>query len=221
MPVKKTSKSVTSAKSESDKGVKKSAGVKSSAKSAKGADDKSVKPAKPKTTRKSGAGKSVKPHLVLNNDPKRQVSGYDEILTNNGPIPVAELRKAKTGLTKKEIDLFKKDLLQRRAELLGDVSSLEAETKDHSSGNNSNMADDMADAGNDSFEHESTLGLMEKERKLFKEIEAALVRIDEGIYGVCLETGKPIGKIRLEFKPWARYCIEVARELEKKGLINN
>src|SRR5690348_4311338 len=101
MPVKKTSKSVTSVKSESDKGVKKTAGVKSSVKSAKGADDKGVKPAKPKTTRKSGAGKTVKPHLVLNNDPKRQLTGYDEILTNNGPIPVAELRKAKTGLTKR------------------------------------------------------------------------------------------------------------------------
>jgi DnaK suppressor protein len=220
MPVKKTSKASTSAKSESEKSVKKSVSTKTSVKTPK-AEGKPAKVAKEGKPSKKSAGKTVKPHLVLNNDPKRQMSGYDEILTNNGPIPVAELRKIKTGLTKKEIDGFKKDLLERRAELLGDVSSLEAETKDHSSGSNSSMPDDMADAGNDSFEHEATLGLMEKERKLLHEIEGALIRIDEGIYGVCLETGKPIGKLRLEYKPWARYCIEVARELEKKGLINN
>ena len=35
-----------------------------------------------------------------------------------------------------------------------------------------------------------------------------------------LATGKPIGKARLEAKPWANYCIEYARMLEQ-GLITS
>jgi DnaK suppressor protein len=38
------------------------------------------------------------------------------------------------------------------------------------------------------------------------------------IYGICLETGNPIGLPRLLVKPWAKYCIEVARAREKRGL---
>lgn len=226
MPVKKTTKAGSASKSETEKPVKKAAGAKPS-KPAK-APEKTNKPAKPekpakpaKSSKSRSASRSVKPSAVLNNSPQRQVSGYDEKLTNNGPIPVAELRKLKTGLTKKDLEYYKKMLLEKRAELLGDVGSLEEETREHSAGNSSSMPDHMADAGTDSFEHEATLSLMEKERKLLAEIDGALLRIKEGIYGICLETGQPIGRERLEFKPWARYCIAVARELEKKGLINN
>jgi RNA polymerase-binding transcription factor DksA len=34
---------------------------------------------------------------------------------------------------------------------------------------------------------------------------------------VCVQSGKPIGKARLDAKPWAKYCIEVAREMERLG----
>ncbi len=52
------------------------------------------------------------------------------------------------------------------------------------------------------------------ERQLLKEIDAALQRIADHTYGICEATHKPIGKQRLRAKPWARYCIESAREKE-------
>ena len=42
----------------------------------------------------------------------------------------------------------------------------------------------------------------------------ALERIDNGTYGVCEMTGQPIGKARLDAKPWAKLSIEAARMLE-------
>ena len=75
----------------------------------------------------------------------------------------------------------------------------------------------MADIGTDNFQQEFTLGLVESERKLLGEINAALIRIQKGTYGVCEESGKPIGKARLDVTPWARYCIEVARDMERRG----
>jgi DnaK suppressor protein len=43
--------------------------------------------------------------------------------------------------------------------------------------------------------------------KLLREISDALVRIEQGTYGVCLECEEPISAKRLEALPWARYCV--------------
>jgi DnaK suppressor protein len=76
----------------------------------------------------------------------------------------------------------------------------------------------MADAGTDNYEQGFALGLMDNERKLLREIEDALERIEQKTYGTCEATGAPISKARLEAKPWARYCVEYARKLEQ-GLV--
>ena len=73
----------------------------------------------------------------------------------------------------------------------------------------------MADIGTDNFEQEFALGLMDGERKLLVEIRDALIRITEGVYGICEGTDKPITKARLNANPWARYCIEYANMVEK------
>ncbi len=60
--------------------------------------------------------------------------------------------------------------------------------------------------------------LVDSERKLLTEIHYALERIEEGCYGICQKTDKPIQKARLEAKPWARYCVKYAQMLEQ-GLV--
>jgi RNA polymerase-binding transcription factor DksA len=64
---------------------------------------------------------------------------------------------------------------------------------------------------------EVTIGLLANERKLLAEIDEALARIDSGTYGVCLATGRRIGKPRLRARRWAKYCIEYARAMEKRS----
>ena len=44
-------------------------------------------------------------------------------------------------------------------------------------------------------------------RRVLKEIEEALVRVDEGTYGVCQDCNKPIPVERLEILPYARACV--------------
>lgn len=128
------------------------------------------------------------------------------------PLTEDQLRKVKTGLTKKDLAAFTRLLLEKRAELSGDVESLRNDVKN--SGANISY-EHMADIGSDNYEQEFTLGLVETERQLLNEIDDALHRIEKGYYGVCIETGQPINRARLEAKPWARYCIEVAREKER------
>lgn len=47
-----------------------------------------------------------------------------------------------------------------------------------------------------------------------QEIEAALQRIEDGSYGYCVATGKPIGVQRMLAAPYAMYCIDVQAERE-------
>ena len=135
---------------------------------------------------------------------------------------VSATRTRKRSLKKTETEHFKKLLLQKRAEILNNVTVIEDETLRKSrldaSGDLSSMPIHMADLGTDNYEQEFALGLMDSERRLLKEIDDALERIEQGTYGVCEATGKPIRKARLEAQPWARYCVEYARMMEK-GLI--
>ncbi len=139
---------------------------------------------------------------------------------NNGGLPgrlsEEDLKKAKSGLSRKDLEHYRGLLVKKRAEILGDVASLETDARNNG-GNLSNMPLHMADIGTDNYDQEFTLGLVESERKLLMEINEALMRIKAGTFGVCVATGKPIGKARLEIKPWAKFCIEVARELERRG----
>lgn len=119
----------------------------------------------------------------------------------------------KTNLSKDELVHYRELLIEKRHEILGDVGTMESEAFKQGS-NLSNMPIHMADVGTDNFEQEFTLGLIESERKILREIQDALRRIEDGTYGICQGTGLPIPKVRLEAVPWAKYSLEYARALE-------
>jgi len=131
-------------------------------------------------------------------------------------------KDAQSRLSKDELRHFKKLLWEKRIEILGDVNEIEDETLKKSrldaSGDLSSMPIHMADIGSDNYSQELWLNLMNGERKLIKEIDDALRRIENGIYGICEGTGKAIPKTRLRAQPWARYCVDFARKLEQ-GLV--
>lgn len=140
----------------------------------------------------------------------------------NPPPPLAPVptngkpKKNQAGLSSKELEYFRGQLLDKRRDLVGDMSHMEREALRSASGTNlSNLPMHMADMGTDNYEQEFTLGLVEKERLLLREINQALAKIQDGSYGTCEGTGKPINKIRLEAQPWARYSIEHARQMER------
>jgi DnaK suppressor protein len=54
-----------------------------------------------------------------------------------------------------------------------------------------------------------TLRRLAEERRAA--VAAAIARLDEGRYGVCIRCGRPIAEGRLEARPWADTCVEHAR----------
>ena len=55
--------------------------------------------------------------------------------------------------------------------------------------------------------------------KLLREISDALVRIEQGTYGVCLECEEPISAKRLEALPWARYCVPCQERIAMRAAL--
>jgi DnaK suppressor protein len=137
---------------------------------------------------------------------------------HGGPEAEAPKPVTKTHLGKKELEHFRTLLLKKRQELVGDVSEMERQALQGESGSLSNMPSHIAEQGSDASEQSLSLDLAAADRRLIKEIDEALKRIDAGTYGVCEATGKPIRTERLEELPWARYSIEAARELERHAM---
>ena len=135
------------------------------------------------------------------------------------PIAPARAGKNEAGLNVRALEEYRELLLAKRHELLGDVSSMEEEALRNSGQSNlSNLPIHMADMGTDNYEQEFTLGLVEKDRNLLRDINTALAKINAGTYGICEGTGKPINKARLDAQPWARFSIEHARTLEQRRM---
>ena len=146
-----------------------------------------------------------------------KAAAVSTIIPPPGP-PRSKPSKNQAGFSMKELEQFRDALLAKRRELVGDMRSMESEALQRSGENLSNLPLHMADMGTDNYEQEFTLGLMEKDRQLLREINQALSKIMDGRYGICEGTGKVIAKARLEVQPWAKYSIEHARKLENRGV---
>jgi len=75
---------------------------------------------------------------------------------------------------------------------------------------------DSVDQASQSIEKELLFELSDNERGTLDMIEAAIRKVDNGTFGLCEATQKPIGRARLEAIPYARYSIEYQNQLENK-----
>ncbi|MCA9278869.1 MAG: hypothetical protein H6815_11810 [Phycisphaeraceae bacterium] len=150
---------------------------------------------------------SIRRAPLIASGPKAKKAAADESVDDR---PVIK----KTPFKKKELADFKLLLLQKRSELLGNVTNMEREALQSFGGGTSNTPQHMAEQGSDASEQSLSLDLAAHERGLIKEIDEALERLEAGTYGICVMTGKPIRLERLHELPWAKYSIEAARMLD-------
>lgn len=162
----------------------------------------------PPEDRLLGPGSPVRKPLIPSGP---SVTPQQRVIADDGSKP----RKSPFG--KRELNKYRASLLIKRAELLGDVEQIESEVLLSESGELSSTPQHLADQGSDSYEKSLSLDLAAADRRLIKEIDDALGRIAEGTFGLCEMTGEPIATARLNELPWARYSIEAAREIERRG----
>jgi len=119
-------------------------------------------------------------------------------------------------MNKSALKKFEKKLIEKKNELL---SMIEKETLDDLEDQESeNVIGDIVDTANSAFESMLSGSLSENEQKKLREINEALKRIEEGVYGKCVVCGKNIEEKRLTAIPEAKKCIE-CKMLEEKRKI--
>jgi DnaK suppressor protein len=75
---------------------------------------------------------------------------------------------------------------------------------------------DEADLASEDAEVSLETRLMDRDAKLLREVERALEKVQDGLYGLCEGTDEPIGYARLKLRPWTRYSVTYKEELERE-----
>ncbi|TKJ30371.1 molecular chaperone DnaK [bacterium (candidate division B38) B3_B38] len=105
-------------------------------------------------------------------------------------------------MDKRQLQHYKKALLKKREELLESMkrNPFKEEGLEARKG-------DLADLSDRNSNNVISIHLKETEAKLIRAVDEALLRLENGKYGICTTCGKEISKARLEAVPWTRLCI--------------
>ena len=126
-------------------------------------------------------------------------------------------------MRKRDLERFRKMLLDMKAELERDWEHFEEENLSKSLrdqvGQVSSFTTHPADMGSVTDEQERAFLLAGHEKQILDAIDRALKRIEDGTYGKCVMCGAPISKERLKAIPYAEYCIECQEKIEAEELI--
>jgi DnaK suppressor protein len=110
------------------------------------------------------------------------------------------------------LEYFRLKLLRWKAELVREAESTVHETLQGTE----LQKPDLVDRASEETDHALELRTRDRERKLIAKIEEALLRIEDGSYGFCEETGEPISVGRLDARPIATLSIEAQERHERK-----
>ena len=119
-------------------------------------------------------------------------------------------KKQKTKYTAKELKEFVKLILDKIKDAQGELDFIkESLLRKNLSGTDSTQgALKTLEDGADTMEKESLSQLAGRQQKFIHNLEKALIRIKNGTYGICKDTGVLIDKKRLRAVPHATQSIE-------------
>ncbi len=201
---------------------------------------------KPKTAAKAKTktvkAKSVKPKAVI----KKVVAKPKATKTKTAPVkksaakslkkgnhvevisPTKKVKKIQ-GYSRRDLEDFKKVILEKRNEIIEQLQVLKDQMMDPTTGQyvneNSPYSLHMAEQGTDAMEREKLYLWAQRENKFLGYLDDALQRIENGTYGICIEcidepqnlcpTCPLIPKERLMAVPHTQHCLQVKQKMKK------
>lgn len=117
-------------------------------------------------------------------------------------------------MNERQLAFFRKLLVDWKNELLaesrGTIENMQEENRN---------VPDIADLAMEESDRTILLRTRDRQRKLVGKINEALKRIDDGEYGYCEDTGRPISLKRLIARPIATLCLEAQEKHERQERI--
>jgi len=131
-------------------------------------------------------------------------AGHLAVKSDESPWTAAELAEVRDELT------------SERDRLRSVLRSAEHELHDLMRDAGDGAGNDQADVGSTTFERDHEMSLANNARGMLAQVEHALLRIDDGSFGVCESCGEPIGKMRVMAFPRATLCLSCKQREERR-----
>lgn len=157
---------------------------------------------KPPTSKKTV--RKVKPAKTL---PRRRDAKKTEIVLSEGYRPSENepfMGERQRVYFRNKLTAWKDDILRQNRQT---IAGLHEDSTQHA---------DLADRATSETDRALELRARDRQRKLISKIDAALLRIEDGSYGYCEDTGDPIGLKRLDARPIATLSIEAQERHERR-----
>ena len=145
-------------------------------------------------------------------NPKRKRMRLETIMRAKRKIP-EDYRPSddEPFMSERQRAYFRRKLLSWRDEILRSTK----ETLQHLHDDSAQHAD-IADRATSETERALELRARDRQRKLIAKIDAAIMRLDDGTYGYCEETGEPNSLKRLDARPIATLSVEAQERHERR-----
>ena len=190
-----------------------------------------VKKTKKAATKKKPVKKIIKKAKTkLKGAPKKAVKSKKISKSRKHVEVISPTKKVKKiqGYSKKELEEFKKIILDKRNEIIEQLQTLKDQMMDPTTGQYVNESSPyslhMAEQGTDAMEREKLYLWAQRENKFLGYLDYALQRIDDGTYGICIEciddpqnlcpTCPLIPRDRLAAVPHTQHCLQVKQKMK-------
>lgn len=141
--------------------------------------------------------------------------------------PTKKVKKIQ-GYSKRDLEDFKKVIIEKRNEIIEQLQALKEQMMDPTTGQyvneNSPYSLHMAEQGTDAMEREKLYLWAQRENKFLGYLDDALQRIENGTYGICIEcidepqnlcpTCPLVPKERLMAVPHTQHCLQVKQNMK-------
>ena len=104
-------------------------------------------------------------------------------------------------------DALRKMLMERRQEVLKEIEQLIGHRLSDDAQHRTDSVADIGDQALLDSQRGRDISILEMRNRMRQNIDEALIRLDEGAYGICSDCGVEISEKRLKAVPFARRCV--------------
>ena len=113
-------------------------------------------------------------------------------------------------MSKLDLTLIRATLLNEQATIVADIQDEEKKLQQFMEEN-----PDQFDLANKRLHQEIVVNQLSHMNQRFKQVRAALKRLDEGLYGICAKCGNDINPERLKAIPHTTLCVNCQESFER------
>ncbi|MGF1671355.1 MAG: TraR/DksA family transcriptional regulator [Balneolaceae bacterium] len=121
-----------------------------------------------------------------------------------------QLKENWNPFTGEELEYFKNLILEKRRNAERELEAIKNNIENHREVDDadiSSITHHQGDMGSNMEEEDLNYQFLQRTRRFINQLDEALKRIENGTYGICVATGKPIQKGRLEIVPHTNYSV--------------